>query len=676
MTFQQLPFEIRQKIFRYVLALDEISLQNCSEVCRAWFRDTISMLCETLVVTGNPFAFLSVLSNQTEERNFSRHVKKLQVIHDSRYKDVNMHGQILHYFPSLRELDLSQSSNIISYLESITDRYGDRNIPSLEKIVVGKGFSNQLAYKIYFDCMFSLRHNLRYLELSNLTYSVRHSNTYLCYMRGFTKLTELSITNMKEDAADKKFRMFPVLELIPNLTRFSIKNEFEEGKNVMVTRSSSAPSLYLKLRDATFYVTSFNTFHMEYVLSYFPKKLETFNLTITKVKAEDWIRKSDQVLVQSFAAYLGRTQNVCFSLARFAPILTDSDTVQSIFTPNNLNTYWPFIFDIVGRDRHLSCHISVRLDESFKPCPQNTNSLLIKRNKRNVYLSYILDINNLREQNSQTIPTSIDKLIPLPPHNPSLNKSTIGSIEIFSTPSFLHYIELDESIQLLKSALQEYPRLSYLHFIQYSNNHERYNFKFGYKLEDIEKVGAYEEQIYYDTHSFDLAGKRFKRLNTPTKQNLTFALIEIPWLIAFNLNVIISALPNIEYLKINKCDMRPELDLSNLLDLQYMYKLKTLVFDIGFLRNDSEQNVMVRIEYKKDKISRYYLWRKLPKLLCRFKTERFEMIPADYLEKTNWFGNKKVNTRKTKVLSIKCFDVDEIKLLFEDRVIGRFNKKT
>ncbi|GAA5804150.1 hypothetical protein HPULCUR_009636 [Helicostylum pulchrum] len=194
--------------------------------------------------------------------------------------------------------------------------------------------------------------------------------------------------------------------------------------------------------------------------------------------------------------------------------------------------------------------------------------------------------------------------------------------KILSKPPFSppHYIQLDESIRLLKSALQEYPRLSYLHFAQYCNYHERYNFKFGYKLEDIEEVSAYEDHIYYDTHSFDLAGKRFKRLSTPTKKNLTFALIEVSWLVAFNLNVIIGLLPNIEYLNINKCDMRPEPDLIH-------------------------------------------------KLLSQFKTEKFELISADYLEKTNWLGKQKVDTRKAKILLIKCYDVDEIKLVFENRVI-------
>lgn len=362
-------------------------------------------------------------------------------------------------------------------------------------------------------------------------------------------------------------------------------------------------------------------------------------MTITKVKAEDWIQKNDQALVQSFAAYLGRIQNVWFSFARFA----DADSIQSIFTPNILNTYWPFIFDVVGRDSQLSCHISVRLDESYNPCFQNTDSLIIKRNKRNVYLSYILDIHNLMELNSRTISTSIDNLIPIPPHSSGLNKNTIGSIEILSKPpiSPLHYIQLDESIRLLKSALQEYRRLSYLHFSQYCNYHERYDFKFGYKLEDIEEVGAYEEHIYYDAHSFDLAGKMFKRLTTPTKQNLTFALIDVSWSVAFNLNVIISILPNIEYLKINDCYMRPEPDLSNLLDLQYMYKLNILIFDIGFPRHDFEQKIIVRIEYKKDNISRCYLWRKAPKLLCQFKTERFKLIPADYLERPIGLGEKK-----------------------------------
>ncbi|KAI9255940.1 hypothetical protein EDC94DRAFT_617238 [Helicostylum pulchrum] len=674
MTFQQLPFEIRQNIFQYVLSSDETSLKNCSAVCRAWFRDTVFILRETVTVSGNPSTFLSILSNQTEERNFNKYVKTLRVVHDSRYKGVNVHGQILHYFPSLRELDLSQSSNKFFFLESIAERYTDNNIPSLEKIVVGGGFSNQSQYKTYFDCVYSLRHTLPYLELSNLAYYVLHCNKSLSLIKDFTELTELSIKNMKEDAADKNFRMFPILELIPNITRFSIENEFEERKNVTVTRSSSASSLYPNLKDAKFRVMSFTAFHMKYVLSYFPKNLKTFSLTITKVKAEDWIQKNDRALVQSFAAYLGRTQNICFSFARFAVTLTDTDTIQSVFTPNILNTYWSLIFDIAGQDSQLSCHVSVRLDESFDPCFQNTDSLLIKRNKRNLYLSYILDINNLMEQNPQSISTSIDNLIPIPPHSPGLNKSTIGSIEILSKPPFSppHYIQLDESIRLLKSALQEYPRLSYLHFAQYCNYHERYNFKFGYKLEDIEEVSAYEDHIYYDTHSFDLAGKRFKRLSTPTKKNLTFALIEVSWLVAFNLNVIIGLLPNIEYLNINKCDMRPEPDLSNLLDLQYMYKLKTLVFDIGFLRNDLERKIIVRIEYKKNNTSRCYLWRKVHKLLSQFKTEKFELISADYLEKTNWLGKQKVDTRKAKILLIKCYDVDEIKLVFENRAIGKF----
>lgn len=274
MLFHQLPFEVREIVFLYVRTLDKRSLKNCRTVCKAWYQDIVPISREIFALIGDMYEFLSILSNQTEERNFSRYVKTLQALDDINCRDVDMFNQILRYFPSLRTLDLSRSDYEFSYLQSITDRYTDTNIVNLEKVLVGEFFIDQSQYKTYFDCIYSLRHTLPYLELSNLNHEIRNSKKPLCFIKDFTNLTEISIKNLEHAAADEELSMFSVLESIPKITRFSIENDFEDD---LTQNKPTLDLVYSNLKEVAFRVPSFNDSHMKYVLSHFPKRLK--NLT-------------------------------------------------------------------------------------------------------------------------------------------------------------------------------------------------------------------------------------------------------------------------------------------------------------------------------------------------------------------------------------------------------------
>ncbi|KAI8076028.1 hypothetical protein BDF21DRAFT_422428 [Thamnidium elegans] len=668
MLFHQLPFDVREIIFLYVRTLDKRSLKKCTTVCRAWYQDIVPISRKIFTLTGYPHEFLSILANQTEERNFSGCVKTLQALDDINYSGVDMLNQILHYFPSLRILDLSRSDYNFAYLQYITDRDTDTNITNLEKILVGDFFIDQAQYKAYFDCVYSLRHTLPYLELSNLNHEVRNSKKALCFIKEFTNLTELSIKNLEHAAADEEFSMFSVLESIPKITQFSIENDFEED----LTQSKPTLDLiYSNLKEVVFRIPSFNDSHMKYILSHFPKQLKKFDLTITKVKAEDWIQKNDQAIIQAFIAYLAEVDDVCFSIERFAERMTEIDTIQSIFTTLSLKEYWPFIFDIVGRDPQLSSHISIRLEESNNVCFENISNISIKRNKKQVQLNYILNLTSLLQQNPDGITQSVDNFIPLPlqRHNTCLDKSTIESIEIISRPPFSleHVIPVKDCIQLLKSTLQEYAKLSYLHLGQYCRYSEQYCLKFGSKLEDIEHGGPYDEKTYHDTEPFTVGRKRYNSLKSSTIENLTFTLIKTSSLNDFKLNAITALFPNIKYLKIHTSIMKWERDFTTIFNLGHLHSMKKFVLDMNFLKTELQRGVIVRVEYEKQKTTRWYRWSKPSKVKRQFKPNMFEL----YNETGIMFGAEKIDSATTKVLIIKCFDVNEITLLFDYRVVGK-----
>ncbi|KAI9255941.1 hypothetical protein EDC94DRAFT_617240 [Helicostylum pulchrum] len=669
MLFHQLPFDVREIVFLYVQTLDKRSLKNCTTVCKAWYQDIVPISREIFTLTGNPYEFLSILSNQTEERNFSGCVKILQALDDINYSDIDMLNQILHYFPSLRILDLSRSDYDFSYLQSITDRDADTNIINLEKVLAGDFFIEQPQYKIYFDCVYSLRHTLPYLELSNLNHEVRNSKKPLCFIKEFTNLTEISIKNLEHAAADEELSMFSVLESIPKITRFSIENDFEED----LTQSRPTLDLvYYNLKEAVFRIPSFNDSHMKYILSHFPKRLKKFDLTITKVKAEDWIQKNDQATIRAFIAYLAEVDDVCFSIERFVERVTEIDTIQSTFTTLSLKEYWPFVFDILGRDQQLSSHISIRLEESNNVCFENISNVSIKRNKKQVQLNYILNLTSLLQQNPDGITQSIDNFIPLPSQirNTSLDKSNIASIEIISRPPFSleHVIPVKDCIQLLKSTLQEYVKLSYLHLGQYCKYSERYCLKFGSKLEDIEHGGPYDEKTYHDTEPFIVGQKRYKSLKSSTVENLTFALIKTSSLNDFKLKAITISLPSIKYLKIHTSIMKRERNFTTIFDLYHLHNMKTFVLDINFLKTELQREVIVRVENaKQSTTSRWYRWSKPSKVKRQLKPNMFELCNDTGI----MFGAEKIDCAMTKVLIIKCFDVNEITLLFDYRVVGK-----
>ncbi|GAA5812125.1 hypothetical protein MFLAVUS_005575 [Mucor flavus] len=634
----------------------------------AWYQDIVPISREIFTLTGDLYEFLSILSNQTDGRNFSKCVKTLQALDDINYRDVDMLNLILRYFPSLRILDLSRSDYEFSYLQSITDRDTDTNIINLEKVLVGEFLIDQPQYKAYFDCIYSLRHTLPYLELSNLNHEVRNSKKPLCFLKEFTNLTEISITNLEHAAADEELSMFSVLESIPEITRFSIENDFEDG---LTQNKPTLGLVYSNLKEVAFRIPSFNDSHMKYVLSHFPKRLKKFDLTITKVKAEDWIQKNDQATIRAFIAYLVEVDDVYFSIERFAERVTEIDTIQSTFTTLSLEEYWPFIFDIVGRDQQLSSHISIRLEESNNVRFENISNISIKRNKQQVQLNYILNLTSLLQQNPDGITQSIDNFIPLPSQirNTSLDKSTIESIEIISRPPFSleHIIPVKECIQLLKSILQEYSKLSYLHLAKHCKYSERYCLKFGSKLEDIQHGGPYDEKTYHDTEPFTVGQKRYTSLKSPTIKNLTFALIKTSALNDFKLKAITILLPNIKYLKIHTSIMKWERNFTTIFNLYHMHNMKAFVLDLNFLKTELQREVIVRVENAKQNATGWYRWSKPSKVKRQLKPNMFELCNDTGI----MFGAGKIDYTVTKVLIIKCFDVNEITLLFDYRVVGK-----
>lgn len=138
------------------------------------------MIYKTFTRTGDPNLCMYVLSNQSDERKFTNHVKVLKAFDDYKYRGINLYNRITQFFPSLRVLDLSSSDCKMIYLNSMANKCQTMN--NLRKIKVDPYFDDMYGFWVYFDCVHSLRHTLTYLELSNLDYKIRDSQKNLYFL--------------------------------------------------------------------------------------------------------------------------------------------------------------------------------------------------------------------------------------------------------------------------------------------------------------------------------------------------------------------------------------------------------------------------------------------------------------------------------------------------------------
>ncbi|KAG2229938.1 hypothetical protein INT48_001204 [Thamnidium elegans] len=643
MLFQHVPFEINQKIFEYVSSLDKSSLKNCSTVCKSWYQDTAYIIYHTFTLTGDPNLCISVLSNQVNERRFANHVKVLKAFNDYKYRGINLYDRITQFFPSLRVLDLSNSDCKIIYLKSMENKC--QTMHNLRKIKVDPYFDDMYKFWVYFDCVYSLRHTLTYLELFDLDYNIRNSHKSLYFLKDFINLKEIVIRNLKRGVPDESVSLLQVLGLVPGLIRFSIENDFEEG-----TLSSSKP-VYSCLEEATIRVPSFNDRLMKYVLSNFPRALKKFDLSTTNATAEDWIRRNDRGTIESFGTYLSEIEQVEFSIKNCG---RNADN-RILFSPSILKEYWPFISKALFTGRIPKCHVSISLNPSAYHSRQKWANLSIKKTHNQVYIGYILDINRTLQSINQ-IQNFIDTVFPFPQETLTLKKQTISSIEILCKPPYVAQssIPISDSIHILKSAITKYTNLTYFHFDNYGDYGQAYNIKFGTKLQDLEKGYGPYQSVFHDWPSTD--SKR------SSEQKITYALIESSRLTMLDLNAI-SIMFDIEHLELLKYKF--EQGVERVMDLRCMESLRTLVLDIGFLRYQFQYGVVIRIEFEKDKLVRWYKWYKESGSFIQFKNFSSRFL-------SGWTSEATKKEESKKFLAIQCFDVYEIDLLLGNCVIGKF----
>lgn len=664
MSTCKLPVEILEEIFRLVKKEDEDQLIQCVTVCKAWYEPALRFYYETLVLSGDPRKLLFRLSNQPPETNIGIWVKQLLAVCDPEHLSQQGYFQLLSYLPYLNVINVEQSSSRSFHLTWLLNRNDDTCVKNLDSIIAGANGMNQCEYRIYFACAYSFRLSLKYLELAYVGSTISNmgglSGTHISFLKDFKNLTKLSIMNLSYKRGDRNLKMLSILQLCPKLTNLSVVSDYYDPPEQVPKQNSR---LYMKLKDVSFCIPTLTSLHIKYIVSYFPIHMDKFNLTMTNTETDGWLHENGEFNIQEFGEYLGNVKDVCFNISRFMP---NRYPPLSILTSQTLANYWPFIFAIMGRNRQLNCHISVRLDERSSYKCSNANNLLIKRNQKNMYLTYILDITNLITQHFYEIPNSIDSLIPLPSESSQipLSKHNIISVEVaVGTPDGLSFVmPIVKCFRLLRSVVKEYTRLNLVMFSSYTPHHEMYNIKFGSSIEDCNLETKQGHQF------FKMDNQRYRAVTTPTAENLTHVLLKSTTLEQFDFNIMSTILSNIKYLKIVDCHIRLDENGNTTIDLRYMINLNQLVLDIQFLKHDRCSQINIQVEYIKDNLIKSYKWRRP---FIRGKESEFSESSSAYHHIHKWLNVSK-NTN-TSTLFIKCHKIDEINIcLHKDHVAATF----
>ncbi|KAI7882137.1 uncharacterized protein EV154DRAFT_523185 [Mucor mucedo] len=661
MSSSKLPVEILEKIFRNVKSQDEDQLIHCTLVCKSWHEPALRLYYETLILSGDPRKLLFRLSNQPQGKNLGDWVKQLSAVCDLEHLSQHGYFQLLSYLPHLNVINVEQSFSKSFHLTWLLNRNDDSCVKNLHTIVAGANGMTQYEYRIYFACAYSFRLSLRYLELVYVGGTINNmgglSGTHVSFLKDFKYLTKLSVSNLSFKRGDRTLKMLSILQYCPRLTSLSFVSDYFDPQEQV---PSLNPGFRLALKDVSLCIPNLSRSQINYIASNFPA-LDKFDVVLTNTETDEWLETNGEACIQLLGEYLGSVREVCFNISRFMP---NRYPPLSILTSQTLSNYWPFIFAMIGHHRQLSCHISVRLDERSSYKCSNANNLLIKRNDRSMYLTYILDTTDLISQHYFEIPNSIQSLIPLPSENSSLGNQHIISVEVaVGTPDGLSFVmPISKCFRLLRSIIKEYSRLNLIMFSTYTPHHEMYNLKFGSSIRDCLLSTKQGHEF------FKMDPQRYKAVTTPTVENLTHVLLKSTTLEQFDFHVMANLLEYIHYLKIVDCHISTDENGNTTVDLSYMKSLKQLVFDVGFLKHDRCSQINIQVEYLKENFVKSFKWRRA---FIRGKESEFSESTSARYHIHKWLHATK--NSNTSLLFIKCYNIDQIDIcLHKDHVAATF----
>jgi hypothetical protein len=365
MSITNFPAEINFIVFQY---LPRVTLFECLFVCKSWSLSAAQLYYSEVILSNNVHKVLPGILQQPHGKRIGKWVRKLRIyqIHgNQRPLEEQEFIDLVSCMPHLKQIDLN-CSNTVSHLKALW-KMDSNLLRNMNEINVRNSGSHQLYTLINLKLCDTITH-LR-LENFHTEYFRGDKQRVVEYLSKFTSLEYLKIINDSRNGL-AGLDMISIFSACPNLHSLDLRSylptsNYRNGNytNIPLTIMTKQDTVVknTKLHSLTLGIPDLTVDYFQYIAHHTPTSLKSFKLYTYDASFSDWVANTYRFeLLKQFANHIKTYRNMKINM--------ESSLTRSINQPlagellkKSITCLWDFLYLIKG-NRDLFCSVVLDID--------------------------------------------------------------------------------------------------------------------------------------------------------------------------------------------------------------------------------------------------------------------------------------------------------------------------